>query len=220
MSVMSVPAWRGAPSRLAAVGLGIGWVLMGQPAEAFSPFVKYVENVSAYNALSPKVARAVCPGGYSVLGGAALIIGADGRVAVQAAFPTHDDSIWQDVYIVKAASEEENDQSWSVTAGAYCTPTLATQKQFVEILFDSDPIKQVTIACPSPLKVVGMGGEVSKQHYEHPTNDPVTVPPPTTSEGTGVVFQGFEVSPGQTSVTAYAIEKSAVLHPDYDYTGD
>ena len=37
-----------------------------------------------------------------------------------------------------------------------------------------------------------MGGEVAKQDYDHPTNDPVTIPNPTDEAGTGLVFQGFE----------------------------
>jgi hypothetical protein len=64
----------------------------------------------------------------------------------------------------------------------------------------------------------GMGGEVSKQDYDHPTNDPETVPIP--GKRSGVVFQGFDVNASLTAVTAYAVEEAAALDPDYDYTGD
>jgi hypothetical protein len=202
-----------------ALALAFGLVAGGR-AEGFSPAISYVENTTAYNASSPKVARAVCPGGHSVLGGGAVITGGQGQAAVQAAFPTHDDSIWQDVYIVKAAAAEGSTDSWSVTAAAFCTPSTVTMKVFEPSLFDSTAAKKVTIQCPYPYKVVGMGGEVAKQNYEHPTNDPVTIPNPTDGEGTGLVFQGFEVDPGLTTVTAYAIEQAAALDPDYDYTGD
>ena len=73
---------------------------------------------------------------------------------------------------------------------------------------------------PIPSQSRGHGREVAKQNYEHPTNDPETIPIPTDEDGTGVVFQGFEVDPGLTKVTAYAIEEAAVLDPVYDYTGD
>ena len=54
------------------------------------------------------------------------------------------DSIWQDVYIVKAAAEEGTTDSWSVTAGAFCTPSTVTTKLFESSLFDSTAIKKVT----------------------------------------------------------------------------
>ena len=128
--------------------------------------------------------------------------------------------IWQDVYIVKAAAVEGSTDSWSVTAAAFCTPSTVTTKVFESSLFDSTAIKKVTIQCPYPFKVVGMGGEVAKQNYEHPTNDPVTIPNPNDGAGTGLVFQGFDVDAGLTTVTAYAVEEAAALDPDYDYTGD
>jgi hypothetical protein len=203
--------------------IGLAFVfglLAGSRAEAFSPFVSYVQQTTAYDASSPKVARAVCPGGYSVLGGGAVITGGQGQVAVQAAFPTHDDSVWQDVYIVKAAAAEGSTDAWSVTAAAYCTPSTSTTKVMESSLFDSEAIKAVTVECPYPLKVVGMGGEVAKQNYEHPTNDPVAIPHPTNEAGVGLVFQGFEVNAGLTQVTAYATEEAGALDPDYDYIGD
>ena len=140
----------------------------------------------------------------SVLGGGAMITGGPGLVAIQAAFPTRDDSIVRDVYIVKAAAEEGSTDSWSVTAAAFCTPSTWTTKVFETSLFDSSAVKKVTVECPYPFKVVGMGGEVAKQDYEHPTNDPETIPIPTDEAGTGLVFQGFEVAAGLTKVTAYA----------------
>ena len=212
---MRISLSRGTSSTIAIAWLTVGCLAMGRPAAAFSPFVTYVEEATPYNASPLKVARAKCPGGYSVLGGAAYLTGAHGKAAVQAAFPTYDASIWRDVYIVKAAAAKGNTDSWSVTAGVYCTPSTSTQKQSAQTLFDSTPIKKVTVSCPYPMKVVGMGGEVSKQNYDNPTNDPVTIP-----GATDLVFQGFDVSPGQTSVTAYAIEEAAALDPDYDYTGD
>jgi hypothetical protein len=204
------------------MALALGFCLLaGGRAEAFSPAISYVQDTTASNASSPKVARAVCPAGHSVLGGGAVITGGQGHVAVQAAFPTHDDSIWLDVYIVKAAAEAGTTDSWSVTAAAFCTPSTVTTKMLESSLYDSTAIKTVTVQCPYPLKVVGMGAEVAKQNYEHPTNDPVTIPVPNDGTGTGLVFQGFEVSAGLTSVTAYAIEAAAVLMDKaYDYTGD
>ena len=203
-----------------SLGLAFG-LLAGGRAEGFSPAVSYVQNTTAYNASSPKVARAACPAGHSVLGGGAVITGAQGQVAIQAAFPTHDDSIWQDAYIVKAAAEEGSTDSWSVTAAAFCTPSTVTTKFFDSSPFDSAAVKKVTVECPYPLKVVGFGGEVAKQNYQHPTNDPETIPNPGDAKGKGVVFQGFEVDAGLTAVTAYAIEAAAVLmDPAYDYTGD
>ena len=110
---------------------------------------------------------------------------------------------------------------WSVTAEAFCTPSTVTTKFFESSLFDSTPIKSVTIQCPYPLKIVGMGGEVAKQNYDHPTNDPETIPIPTDAKGKGVVFQGFDVDAGLTQVTAYAVEEAAALmDPACDYTGD
>lgn len=216
---MSVHPHRASPSLSAALALSFGLLAAGR-AEAYSPFISHVQDTTAYNTASPKVARAVCPGGYSVLGGGAVITGAHGQVSIQAAFPTHDDSVWQDVYIVKAAAKEGATDSWSVTASAYCTPSLSTTKVMAESLFNSTSTKKVTIQCPYPLKVVGMGGELSKQDYDHPTNDPVTVEQPDDGAGSGLVFQGFEANAGLTSVTAYGIEEAAALDPDYDYTGN
>ena len=202
-----------------ALALTFG-LLAGGQAEAFSPAIGIALDTTAYNASPWKVARAVCPFGQSVLGGGAAITGGQGEVAIQAAFPTHDDSLGQDVYIVKAAAVEDSTDSWSVTAAAYCTPSTVTTKVLEPSLFDSAAIKTVTIQCPYPLKVVGMGAEVSKQDYENPTNDPETIPVPGDEKGKGVVFQGFDVNAGLTSVTAYALEEAAALDPDYDYTGD
>ena len=216
---MNVHLHRGVSPVPMALALTFG-LLAGGRAEAFSPFISYVQQTTAYNASPWKVARAVCPGGYSVLGGGAVITGGQGHVAIQAAFPIRDDSVVRDVYIVKAAAEEGATGSWSVTAGAYCTPSTSTTKIFEVSPFDSTAIKKVTIECPYPYKVVGMGGEVTKQDYEHPTNNPETIPSPADEKGRGVVFQGFEVNPGLTKVTAYAIEEAAVLDPDYDYTGE
>jgi len=214
---MNVHLYRGVSRLLRVLALTIG-LLAAHRAEAFSPAISYVQDVTAYNASLWKVARAVCPFGQSVVGGGAVITGGQGQVAIQAAFPTHDDSLGQDVYIVKAAAFEDSTDSWSVTAAAYCTPSTVTTKVLQPTLFDSTAIKSVTIACPYPLKVVGMGGEVSKQDYDHPTNDPETVPIP--GKRSGVVFQGFDVNASLTAVTAYAVEEAAALDPDYDYTGD
>ena len=217
---MNVHLHRGVSPLSMALALAFG-LLAGGRAEGFSPAISYVQDTTAYNAGSPKVARARCPAGHSVLGGGAVITGGQGHVAIQAAFPTHDDSIWLDVYIVKAAAEEESTDLWSVTAAAFCTPSTVTTKMFESSLFDSIATKTVTIECPYPLKVVGMGGEVAKQDYGPPTNNPETVPNPSGAASTGVVFQGFDVDAGLTTVTAYAIEESAVLmKPEYDYTGD
>jgi hypothetical protein len=215
---MNVHLHRGVSTLSIALAFGL---LAGGRAEGFSPAVSYVQDTTAYNASSPKVARAACPFGHSVLGGGAVITGGQGQVAVQAGFPTYDASIWQDVYIVKAAAVEGSTQSWSVTAAAFCTPSTVTTKMLESSLFDSTAIKTVTIQCPYPLKVVGMGGEVAKQNYEYPTNDPVTIPSPNDGAGTGLVFQGFDVNAGLTTVTAYAVEAAAsLLDPAYDYTGD
>ena len=203
----------------ASLVLAVGLLVAGR-AEAYSPSISYVQQTTAYNAGPWKVARAVFPGGYSVLGGGAVITGGQGQVAIQAAFPTHDDSLWRDVYIVKAAAKEDSTDSWSLTAGAYCTPSTVTTKVQVSSIFDSTAIKKVTVQCPYPFKVVGMGGEVSKRDYEYPTNDPETTPNPGDRKGTGLVFQGFDVNAGLTSVTAYAVEEAAALDPDYDYTGE
>jgi len=216
---MNVHLPRGVSPVSIALALTCG-LLAGGRAEGFSPAITHVQQTTAYNAGSPKVARAVCPAGQSVLGGGALITGGQGVVAIQAAFPTHDDAISQDVYIVKAAAEEGSTDSWSVTAEAFCTASTVTTKVFESSLFDSTPIKQVTIQCPYPLKVVGMGAEVAKQDYEHPTNDPETIPIPADAKGKGVVFQGFDVAAGLTQVTAYAVEEAAALDPAWDYTGD
>lgn len=211
---MNVHFYRRLPMVLA---LTIGLVA-GSRVEAFSPALSYVQDVTAYNASPWKVARAACPFGQSVLGGGAVITGGQGQVAIQAAFPTHDDGLGQDVYIVKAAAFENSTDSWSVTAAAYCTPSTVSTKVLQSTLFDSTAIKSVTIQCPYPLKVVGMGGELSKQDYDHPTNDPETIPIP--GKRSGVVFQGFDVNAGLTAVTAYAVEEAAALDPEYDYTGD
>ena len=206
-------------SRL-SIGLALAFGLfVGGRAEGFSPAISYVHDTTASNASAQKVARAVCPAGSSVLGGGAMITGAPGLVAIQAAFPTRDDSIWRDVYIVKAAAAEGSTESWSVTAAAFCTPSTLTTKVFESSLFDSTAVKQVTVECPYPFKVVGMGGEVAKQDYDHPTNDPVTIPNPTDEAGTGLVFQGFDVAAGLTTVTAYAVEEGAALG-EHDHTGD
>ena len=216
---MNVHLYRGISPVPMVLAMTIG-LLAGSPAEAFSPAISLALDTTAYNASPWKVARAACPFGQSVLGGGAVIAGGQGQVAIQAAFPTHDDSLGQDVYIVKAAAIENSTDSWSVTAAAYCTPSTVTTKVLELSLFDSTAIKKVTIQCPYPLKVVGMGGELSKRDYEHPTNDPETIPVPGGRRGTGLVFQGFDVNPGLTSVTAYAVEEAAALDPDYDYTGD
>ena len=42
-------------------------------------------------------------------------------MAIQAAFPTYDDSLWRDVYIGQGCCEVDSTDSWSLTAGAYCT---------------------------------------------------------------------------------------------------
>lgn len=195
-------------------------LLAGGRAEAFSPAINIVLDTIPNSVAPSKVARAACPLGQSVLGGGAVISGGQGEVAIQAAFPTHDDSLGQDVYIVKAAAIEDSTSSWGLTAAAYCTPSTVTTKVFQPSPFDSTAIKKVTIQCPYPLKVVGMGGELSKHDYENPTNDPETIPIPDDEKDKGVVFQGFDVDAGLTSVTAYAVEEAAALDPDYDYTGN
>src|SRR6185503_1265659 len=142
-TTMNVHLPRGVSPVSIALALTCG-LLAGGRAEGFSPAITHVQQTTAYNAGSPKVARAVCPAGQSVLGGGALITGGQGVVAIQAAFPTHDDAIFQDVYIVKAAAEEGSTDSWSVTAEAFCTASTVTTKVFESSLFDSTPIKQVT----------------------------------------------------------------------------
>jgi hypothetical protein len=215
---MNVHLYRGISPVPMVLVLTIG-LLAGSRVEAFSPAIGVALDTTANNAAPWKVARAVCPFGQSVLGGGAVISGGQGEVVIQAAFPTHDDSLGQDVYIVKAAAIENSAASWSVTAAAYCTPSTVTTKVFESTLFDSTAIKKVTIQCPYPLKVVGMGGELSKRDYDHPTNDPETIPRPG-DRGIGLVFQGFDVNAGLTAVTAYAVEEAAALDPDYDYKGD
>ena len=140
----------------AGVGMGVGTAAAAIP-------VQYQSNTSAYNSNSPKMVMAECPAGSRVLGGAALIDGGPGHVAIQAAFPTYDLGLNKYVFVVKAAENMAGTlESWSVTANAYCTPTITPLYLEEASLFDSDDIKSATVMCPEGMKVVGMGGEVSK----------------------------------------------------------
>src|SRR5687767_13905329 len=74
-------------------------------AEAIVPAIQYVTSTTALNSASPKMAIAQCPFGKSVLGGAALVTGAEGQVAIQGAFPTYDAGLGKYLFVVKATED-------------------------------------------------------------------------------------------------------------------
>ena len=153
------------------------------------------------------MARAECPWYQKVLGGEALISGAGsaGNVAIQGAFPMLDEGLSKWVFVAKAAEEEGYAGSWSVTAVAYCTTSPDTPLYVhASSAFDSAPVKHVQVECPFPLKVVGMGGEVSKLDG-NPLADQASIP------STDLVFHGMEADPDLRKVTAGGIEYGGVL---------
>jgi hypothetical protein len=182
---------------------------LGTPAvaEAIVPVVQYVTSTSVLNSASPKMAIAQCPFGKSVLGGAALVSGAEGQVAIQGAFPTYDAGLGKHLFVVKATEDLTGTVgSWSVTAIAYCTSTTVVLFDHQSSAFDSTDIKSTTVECPAGMKVVGMGGEVSDDIYDSsPAALVGTIPT------TAVVFRGFEANDDLTEVTARATEVGGAL---------
>ena len=176
-------------------------------AEAIVPAVQYVASTTASNSASPKMAIAQCPFGKSILGGAALVSGAEGQVAIQGAFPTYDAGLGKYLFVVKATEDLTGTiGSWSVTAIAYCTSTTVALFEHQSSAFDSTDIKSITVACPAGMKVVGMGGEVSDDIYDSsPAALIGTIPT------TAVVFRGFEADDDLTKVTARATEVGGAL---------
>jgi hypothetical protein len=175
-------------------------------AEAIVPVVTYVTVTTFSDSTSPKRVAAPCPFGWSVLGGGAVVTGAQGEIAIQAAFPIFDAGLGQYLFVVKATEDINGTAAaWSLTAAAYCTSTTVATIVHEESLFDSEPIKSTTVECPNGLKVVGMGGEVSRVMSSDPANVIDTVP------DTGVVFRGVEANDDLTHVTARATEYSGAL---------
>jgi hypothetical protein len=174
-------------------------------AEAFSPAVQFVETVSAYNSVSPKMAIAMCPFGKAVLGGTAVITGQEGQVAIQSAFPKFDIGLARYVFVVKATEDVSGTAgSWSVTAGAYCTNSVVPAYYTQPSGFDSVPIKSVEVTCPEDMRVVGMGAELTTVPGE-PATLVGTTPP------LSVVLKGFSVDTDLTTVTAEATEVGAAI---------
>ena len=142
-----------------------------------------------------------------MLGGEAFISGAGaaGKVTIQGAFPMYDAGLTKWVFVAKAAEEAGTASSWSVTAVAYCTtsPDPPTYVQ-ASSAFDSEPVKQVEVECPFPLKVVGIGGEVTTLDGD-PLADVASIP------STHLVFHGMEADPDARKVTAGGIELGGVL---------
>jgi len=180
-------------------------------AQALTPAVNRVLATTNYDAAEIKVARAECGWMKLVLGGEASVSGGAGKVAIQGAFPMFDAGLNKWVYVVKARAIAGTLDSWSVTAVAYCySPAGGPPQYFHESsLFDSDPIKHATVACPAPLKVVGMGGEVVRLDETDPSPDTATIPE------THLVFRGMEVDPDLGTVTAKAMEYGGVLGGTY-----
>lgn len=179
-------------------------------AEAFVPPITFISATSAKNSVSPKMAVAQCPAGMAVLGGGAILAGADGEVLIQSAFPTFDVGLGKHVFVVKAIEDlNGTPDSWTVTANAYCTPAFVPTVIVEDSLFDSSPIKSVVAHCPEGLKVVGMGGEVSTAFDVPPGPLVGTIPT------AGVVFHGFEVNDDLTQVTARATEVDGTLGGSY-----
>ena len=151
--------------------------------------------------------RAECPWYQRVLGGEALISGAGaaGKVAIQGAFPMYDAGLTKWVFVAKAAEEAGNASSWSVTAVAYCT-TSPEAPIYVQAssAFDSEPVKHVEVTCPFPMKVVGMGGEVTKLDGD-PLADVASIP------STDLVFHGMEADSDARKVSAGGIEFGGLL---------
>jgi hypothetical protein len=176
-------------------------------AEAIVPAVVLVSDTTLSNSATPKVAAAQCPFGTSVLGGGAVITGAEGEIAIQGGFPTYDPGLGKHLFVAKATEHHLGGTigSWSLTAFAYCTNTTVALLQHADSAFDSDDIKSVTVECPAGMKVVGMGGEVSSS-LDLPLAPLVATVPATT-----VVFRGVEADPDLTSVTARATEEGGVL---------
>jgi hypothetical protein len=171
-------------------------------SEGAVPAVQYVSMTSAYNSASPKLAIAQCPVGF-VLGGAASISGAEGQVAIQAAFPMYDAGLAKYTFVVKAVEDLSGTAAnWSVTASAYCTSSNAVVVETMPSAFNSDPIKSATVECPANMKVVGIGGEVSTADTE-PAALVGTVPP------AAVVFHGASANEDLTQVTVRATEIDA-----------
>jgi hypothetical protein len=190
---------------LGALGLVMAAVTAG-PAEALSPPVSFVTSTSLVNSNSPKIVYAACPFGKTVLGGEAKVNGANGQVAIQGAFPMYDAGLAQFIYVVKATEDlTGTPDNWSITASAYCTSATVPVYDEASSLFDSDPIKSVTIECPNGTKVVGMGGEVSTTPYGEVAALLATIP------DTRIVFQGFELNDDMTQVTARATERAGGL---------
>ena len=177
------------------------------PASAAGPAVQYVEASTLSDSSSPKMARAQCPAGKAVLGGAANVSGAEGQVAIQAAFPEFDPGLGKFVYVVKAVEDPDGTaKSWRLTAGAYCTDATVPEYPVPgSSAFNSNDVKQASVSCPEGKKVVGMGGLVTTADLDDPAATVGDVPPAT------VVFEGFEVNDDLTEVTAYASELNAGL---------
>ena len=191
---------------LAAVSIiGLG---SPQTAAALTPVVVRVVETSPVNSDAVKKARAECPWSQRVLGGEAWVSGAGaaGKVAIQGAFPMYDAGLLKWVFVAKASEEAGFATNWSVTAVAYCT-TSPGAPLYVQAssAFDSAPVKHAEIECPVPMKVVGMGGEVTTLDGD-PLADVASIP-----SSTDLVFHGMEADPDARKVTAGGIELGGVL---------
>jgi hypothetical protein len=171
------------------------------------PAIKYVTKTTVSDSTPQKKIAAECPFGWFVLGGAAVINGGAGQVAIQAAFPTFDAGLGKFLFVVKAVEDHVGgtNDNWSVTAAAYCTNTTVGTIVHEDSLFDSDAIKSVSVECPAGTKVVGMGGEVSIVDAD-PGDSFNSIP-----VDTELIFHGVEANNDLTQVTARGIEHNAVV---------
>jgi hypothetical protein len=188
---------------VAAVLAAVMFVAVPGTAEAV-PLVQYVESMSNYDSVSPKMAVAECPAGMWVLGGSANIAREQGQIAIQGAFPMYDAVTGTSKFVVKASEDVGGTAgNWRVIAGAYCTDTFVMAPVSWSTPFDSTTPKSIPAPpCPGGMSVVGLGAEVSM--YPDPPDD-LAFTTPTTN----VVLQGVDVNAALGIVVARATEHGA-----------
>jgi hypothetical protein len=153
--------WLARPVMAAATTLALAagtaaTVLTGPAAHAatgLSNVVVVQSAPSASNSTSPKVATAICPRSYSVIGVGGAISGGAGKVALEQVLPDLNTRSVQ----VTGAETDPTPRNWSVRAKAICAPRPGGLVEKVWQSASTSDDKEQTVNCPAGKTLLGIG---------------------------------------------------------------
>jgi hypothetical protein len=117
---------------------------------------------TAFNDVTPKVARAECPDGLRVTGGFGRVTGDPRHVVLTRMEPIHTNNL--DRFEVTAAADETDPAGqWAVTAVAICADPLPGQEIFsFTVNAPAGSAGRSAFAnCPGGLSMIGSGGQIT-----------------------------------------------------------